>query len=352
MLPSSFCEELTALATESDPATATPVTAPRMLTPAALVGRLRAVVCASDGSVDDSVRACAAAQLARLATVGVTGADPAQWHAMTPLSSADPLWPGEEHTVTLSPSTLQTLADCPLRWLLERHGGTDGRDVRSAVGSLLHALVSDSGKTENQMLNNLEKVWDKLPFGSAWYADNELARHRAMLTTFAQWRAQTRGELTEVGTEIGVDGVVGLGDESLPGVRVRGRVDRLERDGAGRLVVVDIKTGKSPVTKDDAQRHAQLAMYQLAIAEGLLPQGDTPGGGRLVYLGKTNAAGATEREQDALTPDGRDEWRELVVRAAAATQGPEFPARINDGCAHCPVRAMCPAQAAATGGRS
>ena len=58
----------------------------------------------------------------------------------------------------------------------------------------------------------------------------------------------------------------------------------------GRLVVVDVKTGKSPVSKDDAQRHAQLAMYQLAIAEGLLPQGDTPGGGRLVYLGKTGAA--------------------------------------------------------------
>ena len=62
-----------------------------------------------------------------------------------------------------------------------------------------------------------------------------------------------------------------------PAVRVRGRLDRLERDGAGRLVVVDIKTGKTPVSKDDAQRHAQLAMYQLAIAEGLLPQGDRPG---------------------------------------------------------------------------
>ena len=27
---------------------------------------------------------------------------------------------------------------------------------------------------------------------SQWYSDNELARHRAMLSTFAQWRAQTR----------------------------------------------------------------------------------------------------------------------------------------------------------------
>ena len=82
------------------------------------------------------------------------------------------------------------------------------------------------------------------------------------------------------------------GDDG-PGVRVRGRVDRLERDAEGRLVVVDLKTGKSPVSKDDAQRHAQLAMYQLAIAEGLVPDGDEAGGGRLVYLGKTGASGAT-----------------------------------------------------------
>jgi hypothetical protein len=34
-----------------------------------------------------------------------------------------------------------------------------------------------------------------------------------------------------------------------------------------------------------------------------------------------------------------------------ATQGPAFVARINAGCAHCPVRAICPAQDA-VGGRS
>ena len=349
MLPSSFCYELAALATDPEPDDPAPVASPRVLAPAAMVGRLRAVVCAAPGAVDDPVRACAAAQLARLAEAGVSGAEPTQWYGMTPLSSDEPLWCGDDHTVTLSPSTLQTLTDCPLRWLLERHGGSDGRDVRSAIGSLVHALVADGAKTESQMLNELEKVWEKLPFDSEWYSHNELARHREMLATFAQWRAQSRHELTEVGTEIGVDGLVGQDGDTRPGVRVRGRLDRLERDNEGRLVVVDIKTGKSPVTKDDAQRHAQLAMYQLAVAEGLLPHGDTAGGGRLVYLGKTGAGGATERDQDALTPDAHAEWRTVVQHAAAATAGPQFPARINDGCAHCPVRAMCPAQALAGG---
>ncbi|MGZ8812906.1 MAG: ATP-dependent helicase [Mycobacterium sp.] len=348
MLPSPFCYELTSLATDPDPEPAVPVQAPRVLAPTALVGRLRAVVCAPPDDVEDSVRACAATQLARLAQGGVPGADPGQWYASTPLSTDEPLWCGDDHTVTLSPSTLQMLTDCPLRWLLERHGGSDARDVRSAIGSLLHALVADPDKTENQMLNELEKVWEKLPLDAEWHSDNELDRHRLMLSTFAEWRAQSRNELTEVGTEIDVAGEVCPSDGG-PAVRVRGRLDRLERDSEGRLVVVDVKTGKSPVTKDEAQRHAQLAMYQLAIAEGLMPQGEEPGGGLLVYLGKTSGGRAAEREQDALTPESHAAWREKVQSAAAATQGPQFVARINDGCAHCPVRRMCPAQVRAGG---
>ncbi|MGB0973066.1 MAG: RecB family exonuclease, partial [Mycobacterium sp.] len=139
-----------------------------------------------------------------------------------------------------------------------------------------------------------------------------------------------------------VEGEVTGADGAQPAVCVRGRLDRLERDNQGRLVVVDVKTGKSPVSKDDAQGHAQLAMYQLAVAEGLISEGDDPGGGRLVYIGK--GGGATERDQAALTPEGRVEWRAVLRQAAAATQGPHFLARINDGCAHCPVQGMCPAQ--------
>ena len=349
-IPSTFCDELAALASDPPESSADvePVSAPRVLAPAAVVGRLRALVCASDGTVSDDVRACAAAQLARLADAGVPGAAPTQWHVTTATSTDAPLWSGDEHVVTMSPSTLQTLTDCPLRWLLERHGGTDGRDVRSVLGSLVHALVSVPGATEDRMLAELERLWADLPFESQWHSANELERHRAMVATFAQWHAQSRREFTEAGSEVAVDGVLSPGDGG-PGVRVRGRVDRLERDAEGRLVVVDLKTGKSPVSKDDAQRHAQLAMYQLAIAEGVVPDGDQPGGGLLVYLGKTGAAGATERAQDALTPEACEEWRTSVRHAAAASQGPQFVARVNDGCAHCPVRAMCPAQAALGG---
>ena len=129
-------------------------------------------------------------------------------------------------------------------------------------------------------------------------------------------------------------------------VRLRGRVDRLERDGAGRLVIVDVKTGKTPVSKDDAQQHAQLAMYQLAVAEGLLAAGDEPGGARLVYLGKTGAAGATEREQDPLTT-GRPRRMARAGpaggrrdgRAASSSPGATTAARTARSGRSCPAHA-------------
>ena len=108
-----------------------PVAGPRVLSANAVVGRLRSVVCAPHASVSDGMRDCAADQLARLAEAGVPGADPAGWYGMSPVSTTEPMWSREDHPdhmVTLTPSSLQTLTDCPLRWMAERHGGTDLRD--------------------------------------------------------------------------------------------------------------------------------------------------------------------------------------------------------------------------------
>lgn len=345
-VPSVFFGEVAQCANEeADNVELQPISAPRLLSGPALVGRLRGVVCAPAGAVDELARSCAATQLARLAKAGVPGADPAGWHGLTPISTNEPLR-GKGDVVTLTPSTMQTLNDCPLRWLAERHGGSNPRDVRSAIGSVVHALIAEPDKSEAELLAGLDRAWEHLPIAAQWHSANELARHRAMLEAFIEWRAQSRGALTEVGVEVEIDGTVAT--ENGGEVRLRGRVDRLERDAAGRLVIVDVKTGKTPVSKDDAQQHAQLAMYQLAVAEGMLGKGADnvePGGARLVYLGKTGASGVAEREQDPLTAAGGAEWREVIARAANATSGPQFIARRNDGCTHCPVRPNCPAHA-------
>jgi len=187
--------------------------------------------------------------------------------------------------------------------------------------------------------------------GAPWYSRHELDRTRAMLDNFRQWWQRTRSELTEIAVEVDVDvelrGDPTDGGEELAAL-VRGRIDRLERDALGRMVVVDVKTSRTPISAEAAQEHAQLATYQVAAAEGGVAQlsaGAEPGGARLVYVAKSNTKlGASQRQQQPLSVQDAARWRAKVVDAAAATRGPEFPAVANDGCSHCPVRAACPAQ--------
>ncbi len=51
-------------------------------------------------------------------------------------------------------------------------------------------------------------------------------------------------------------------------VRLNGYADRLELDEDGRVVVIDLKTGKYPPTGPQVERHSQLGLYQLAVEHG------------------------------------------------------------------------------------
>ncbi|MCQ4121397.1 ATP-dependent helicase [Rhodococcus tibetensis] len=352
LVHSRFVDELLAGDDSADIADAVgPVTDPstRVLALPALVAELRSVVCDPDVAQNDPDRQRRAArQLARLAQAGVRGAHPDQWYGTAEPSTAVALWTEEDGPVSLSPSTVDLLGTCPLRWLLERHGGTDGDNTHAIAGTLVHTLVQAlAGRIPaDQVERALEDAWDSIDLGSQWYSRRELERTRDMLATFTAWLANTRSELTEVGVEVAVDGVLEPREEGAPAIRLRGRIDRLERDAEGRPVIVDVKTARAPVSKQDAQQHAQLAAYQVAAAAGAIEgePASKPGGARLVFVAKPHKKeGATQRVQAPLSDEDIDTWLAVISAAAAATKGPQFLARVNDGCRHCPVRTSCPA---------
>nr|WP_083826713.1 ATP-dependent DNA helicase [Hoyosella subflava] len=313
----------------------------------ALVAKLRAVVCSpceSEGRKSD-----AAVQLGRLAEAGVPGAHPQEWYGLRSITTDRAMWTAEDGPVRMSPSTVDQLSKCPLRWLLERHGGSDGNDASAVKGVLVHTLTQAiaGNISDAQVREALVQAWDKVDLGSPWYARHERARIENMLSHFDEWLRRSRTELTEAGVEVAVDGVLADPTGEGPDVRLRGRIDRLEHDTEGRPVIVDVKTARTPVSATSALDHAQLATYQVAAASGLIdgePAAE-PGGARLVFVAKPHKnTGAAERSQPALTAEQVQQWISLIRDAAKATRGPAFEARINDGCSHCPVRSSCPAQ--------
>lgn len=352
LVPSRFLAELVGDDDSGEPG-ALPVADPgRALVMHALVAELRGVVC--DPGADPERRDRAARQLARLADAGVPGTDPGDWYGTAELSSERELWDDDDSPIGLSPSTVELLRTCPLRWALERHGGTDGDNPHAVKGNLVHTLVQAlaGDVPEAQVRAALDQAWKAIDPADGWHSRQELRRTETMLETFLAWVRTTRGELTQAGVEVPVDCVLPARTEGARAVRIRGRIDRLERDAQGRFVIVDVKTGKTPVSAKAVADHAQLATYQVAAAHGALEEESDepaptvePGGARLVYVAKPSTkTGAAERAQNALDSDGLDQWRTTIHDAADATRGPGYLAVRNDGCRHCPVSGSCPVQ--------
>ncbi len=330
--PSRFLHEIEG----GDAATREPAATrlPRALTLPALVAELRQAI--ADPATSASRRAAAAAQLAHLARAGVAGADPAQWWGLSPLSDDRPLADADS-VVTVSPSTMESVQRCSLRWLLERHGGSDTRSPEQSVGDLVHAIAekaTDPG-ARDELLSYLNAEFGKIELSARWLAGRQRRRAEQMIDKLVSWLAANPRRLVAIEQSFAV--------HLDAGVAIRGRVDRLEMDDAGRLVVVDLKTGKTAPAAAELPEHAQLAAYQAAVEAGAFGDlGDVSGGATLVQLG-LDAKDVKEQAQPALAETDDPGWAAAMVRRTAATMAAStFQAVVNSRCRSCPVRHSCP----------
>lgn len=334
--PSRFLDEL-------EPWTGTaeerPVTrVPRGLDLASLVAELRSVACSGHRLAEP-----AAGELARLAAAGVRGADPAGWYGLAEVSDPAPLREPDEQ-VPVSPSRVEAFQQCALRWLLESSGGRPGESLDQGVGLLIHDLAHGvaTGRYEvDRLADALDEQWPTLDVGEGWVADKQKEHARSIVERLAAWLRSNGRQLVAAEQEFAVE--VGQ-------ARLSGRVDRLERDAEGRLVVLDLKTGRQRPPGAELALHPQLGAYQLAVTRGGFDEvpagaaaGRRSGGAALVQLGK--GAAATEQHQDSLERAEDPAWAERLIRATAEGMAASvFEATVNRRCAVCPVRRSCPVQ--------
>ncbi|WP_406092810.1 ATP-dependent helicase [Streptomyces sp. NBC_01013] len=333
----------------------------RPLAVAALVAELRATTVDPDAS--DALRQEAAHRLARLASLSddegqplVPSAHPYRWWGLyEPTRSAVPLR-DRDQPVALSGSALDQLANtCALQWFLGREVKADApATAAQGFGNVVHVLADEvaSGRTPADLavlMERLDSVWDGLAFDAPWKSQQEKQQARIALERFLRWHVMDRTGRTPAASEHDFDVTLEAGEYE---VRIRGSMDRVERDADGRAYVVDFKTGKQSPTKDEVARHPQLAVYQLAVREGAVDEvfdGTRPesGGAELVQLRqpapKKEGGDAVPKVQSQQPPE--TEWvSDLLATAAGKVLDERFTPSTGQHCTHCTFKASCSAQ--------
>ena len=375
------------------------------LTLRGLVGELRhAAICGNLETATDAERRrgrAAVDLLADLAGQGVPGADPATWIGATGPTSTAPLIAAGER-IRVSPSDVEGLAACPLKWFLTRSGGSAPASDAQALGSLVHAVAERAEKEHLRgpaLREAFEERLTDLGYPATWQGGLAADRARAMIERLDAYLADcdALGVRADVEQPVRADVDIPLsvlspavrqragmripakGGNAVP-VTISGRVDRLEHLGGlsggesedstgpdrnGTVRVIDLKTGQR--VPKDVQRHPQLATYRLALRS----QGLDVVGGALVLLGKEPpkrsgdgyvlappgaaldpSPAAPEPAEDpggeeanGAADSSEEYWAEdLVAAAAVAGVGPQIEARTGEHCRTCRVKDSCPVQ--------
>lgn len=321
-----------------------------------------------------------AALLAALAQRGVPGADPRSWlgiagasqfltdlpaqlegqdqlgtqaaaHAVVALKQlqAQRVNQARQRGARLSPSDVENIETCPLRWYLQRHGGSPASSSAQQIGALIHWLAQqgqEHGLSREQLLDLFYRERSSLQLPGGWYGRQENQRVEKMVENLALYLANSPANV-QVEVECPVRAQVELEVDGAPlKIKISGRADRLEHTSQG-IDVIDFKTGAS-VDSAGAQTNAQLATYRVALQA----RGENVHGGALIMLGKENK----KAQVDAITYPGSRElapsdyletgqgWdTDLISAAALDSLGPSYQARTGEHCRHCAYQDFCPA---------
>jgi ATP-dependent helicase/nuclease subunit B len=265
-----------------------------------------------------------------------------------------------------SASRLEAYATCPFLFFAGSVLGldpllppTEGYDIR-ILGTMYHAVLEEIYRralpeAEPDRLRALlpqvaAEVFEAAPDEYAFRPTALWTRQREELTRIL---AQTLEALivTTAGWQpvaleqaFGIEGRPTL-DVELEGrhLRLRGFVDRLDRDADGRLQVIDYKAGSTPISPRDLEsgKRVQLPLYALAVREAL-GLGEV-GGGFYWHIGSAQPSRLRLESYLGGVEFAMQTALEHALDTVEAVRAGQFPPRPpSDGCpGNCPAAAFC-----------
>jgi putative RecB family exonuclease len=244
-----------------------------------------------------------------------------------------------------TPTRLNTWLDCPRRYrfsYLDRPAPPRGAPwAHNSVGAAVHSALADwwtlpfPQRLPARGIDLVRKRW--LPDGFKDDEQSARARDRA-----GGWVEEYLLRVDPGCEPVGIERTVAAPTTRLA---LSGRVDRIDADPDGRLVIVDYKTGRRPPTDDDARASLALAVYAVGAARTLrrpcarvelhhLPTGTVASH---APTEQSLARKVAEAESIAL-----DASRADAAYAAGRTGDEVFPPRVTTLCSWCDYRRHCP----------
>ena len=237
-------------------------------------------------------------------------------------------------------SQIEDYIDCPERYRLRyvvglptppHHALTYGRALHSAVAWFHLQVAAGRAPSEGALVDEFRRAW--LPEGFL-SREHEEARFAAGVRTLREFRTS---QLAQPAPVVAVERPF---EVDIAGVRLRGRIDRIDHDEGGD-VIVDYKSSdvrEQRRADEKARDSLQLRVYAMAHQAG---RGVLPRQMRLHFL-DSGIVGQTAPDAGRL-----ERAREQIAAAAAGIASAEFAARPNPvACGYCPFRSICGASAA------
>jgi DNA helicase-2/ATP-dependent DNA helicase PcrA len=264
-------------------------------------------------------------ELAAAAEETTNGSHLPAWLALPPIEGLDS---------RLSATAVETYELCPLQFKFEREWKLS-KQVHAAMqyGATMHNVLRtyfDSArlgrtKTDEELLQLFRDGLASAGIQDDYQRDLYLGQGLKQLEEFLGAARSTAIDVLHTEEWFDVE---------IAGIKVAGRIDRIDQAADGRVAVVDYKTGKAR-SQEDADESLQLSIYAMAAQQKW--------GYRIGELVFHNLEG------NVLVASKRDEFqleqaRERVQTVAHGIADVNFGAKPGFHCTYCAFRGLCPAR--------
>ncbi|MCL4415687.1 MAG: PD-(D/E)XK nuclease family protein [Actinobacteria bacterium] len=250
----------------------------------------------------------------------------------------DPVQKPQNAINYLSYSQIQTFEICPLHYKLKYilKLPTPPTSAQS-FGTTIHAVLRDlhqidlRGEKINlaKIFDLLEKNWVNIGYDSKSHQEKALESAKNIITTYFENEYKKR--LSPIALELPFT-------FNLKGIKVGGRIDRIDKINENNIEIIDYKTGNNIRTEKELSNDFQLSIYALAareIQDKIFNKKPENIKLSLYYL-ESGQKISTFRTNDQL-----EEAKIRILKAAETISASDFSCSENIFCKSCEYKMLC-----------